>query len=182
MCQLVRRSWGIERKKPAAGYDTLPYPGGLVWRYQLYAQAASPQELLDEEMDQEEQESVCRAWRFAQRYKSQYAPEFLSGWDIGRAAMLTRWGCYLGWITQGEQQAFFGSFLIWRQSGCTAGGNLRSLTCLAGLCGKCFAADSSAESYLGYLADAATDLLSAKEEAYWRQCPWPEQKRIGFVG
>ncbi|MCI8893757.1 MAG: DUF1266 domain-containing protein [Lachnospiraceae bacterium] len=33
---------------------------------------------------------------------SQYAPGFMAGWDIGRAAMLTRWGYYLGWITESE--------------------------------------------------------------------------------
>ena len=26
----------------------------------------------------------------------------MAGWDIGRAAMLTRWGCYLGGITENE--------------------------------------------------------------------------------
>lgn len=56
----------------------------------------------EEDTDEEEQESICRGWRFVQHFKSRYRPEFLLGWDIGRAAMLARWGCYLGWITEGE--------------------------------------------------------------------------------
>ena len=57
---------------------------------------------MDETMDEEDRASTSRAWRFAQRYKNQYAPGFMAGWDVGRAAMLTRWGCYLGWLTESE--------------------------------------------------------------------------------
>lgn len=53
-----------------------------------------------------------------------------------------------------------------------------------GLMWKLLCGDRSAESYLGYLADAAADLLTGKSEegsSQWRDCPWPAKRKIGFT-
>ena len=139
---------------------------------------------MDETMDEDDCESTKRAWRFAQRYKSQYAPGFMAGWDVGRAAMLTRWGCYLGWITESEavgipwelSQKVVEELHSWRE--------FAQSYLFGGLMWKLLCGDSSAGSYLGYLADAATDLLTGKAEqdnGQWRDCPWPAQRKIGFT-
>ncbi len=181
---LVRRSWGINGRSDLL--DTIRYltQEGYALRYQLYSEAASPEELTDETMDEEEQAAAGRAWRFAQRYKSQYAPDFMAGWDVGRAAMLARWGCYLGWITESEaagilwdlSQRVVEELHSWRE--------FAQSYLFGGLMWKLLCGDSSAESYLGYIADAAADLLAGKAEqdgGQWRGCPWPAQRKIGFV-
>ena len=99
---LVRRSWGIDGRSDLLDMIRYLAQEGYILRYQLYSEADSPEELMDETMDEDDRESTRRAWRFAQRYKRRYAPGFMAGWDIGRAAMLTRWGCYLGWLTENE--------------------------------------------------------------------------------
>ena len=177
---LVRRSWGIDGRS-----DLLDMIRYLAQEgYQLYSEASSPEELMDETMDEDDRESTCRAWRFAQRYKGQYAPGFMAGWDIGRAAMLTRWGCYLGWITESEavgilwdlSQKVVEELHSWRE--------FAQSYLFGGLMWKLLCGDSSAGSYLGYLADAATDLLTGKAEqdnGQWRDCPWPAQRKIGFT-
>ena len=41
---------------------------------------------------------------------------------------------------------------------------------------KLFCGDSAVERYLGYLTDAAIDLLTGKpedNEGQWKECPWP---------
>ena len=181
---LVRRSWGIDGRSDLLDMIRYLAQEGYILRYQLYSEAPSPEELMDETMDEDDRESVCRAWRFAQRYKAQYAPGFMAGWDIGRAAMLTRWGCYLGWITESEAVGILWdlsqkvveelhSWLEFSQS-----------YLFGGLMWKLLCGDSSAGSYLGYLADAATDLLTGKAEqdsGQWRDCPWPAQRKIGFT-
>ncbi len=181
---LVRRSWGINGRSDLLDMIRYLAQEGYILRYQLYSEAPSPEELTDETMDEEERESVRRAWRFAQRYKSRYAPGFLAGWDIGRAAMLTRWGCYLGWLTESEAVG-----ILWDLSQ-KAAEELHSWREFAqsylfgGLMWKLLCGDSSAGSYLGYLADAATDLLTGKAEqdsGQWRACPWPAQRKIGFT-
>ena len=180
---LVRRSWGINGRGELL--DTLRYltREGYALRYQIYCEAETPEELFEEDTDEEEQESICRGWRFVQHFKSRYRPEFLLGWDIGRAAMLARWGCYLGWITEGEAVG-----ILWELSQ-KAVQELHSWREFArsyifgGLMWKLICGDVAAESYLGYLADAATDLLTGsaeEEEGQWRECPWPEARRIGF--
>ena len=181
---LVRRSWGIDGRSDLLDMIRYLAQEGYILRYQLYSEAPSPEELMDETMDEDDRESVCRAWRFAQRYKAQYAPGFMAGWDIGRAAMLTRWGCYLGWITESEavgilwdlSQKVVEELHSWRE--------FAQSYLFGGLMWKLLCGDSSAGSYLGYLADAATDLLTGKAEqdsGQWRDCPWPAQRKIGFT-
>ena len=180
---VVRRSWGVNGRGDLL--DTIRYltQEGYTLRYRIYCEAASPEELMDETDDEEERTSVSRGWRFAQRYKSQFAPEFMTGWDVGRAAMLARWGCYLGWITDGEAVG-----ILWELSR-KASQELHSWREFAqsylfgGLMWKLLCGDGSAESYLGYLSDAATNLLTGKrdeDEGQWRECPWPAARKIGF--
>ncbi len=184
IASLVRRSWGIHGRSDLLDMIRYLAQEGYILRYQLYSEASSPEELMDEAMDEDEREDVSRAWRFAQRYKSQYAPGFMAGWDIGRAAMLARWGCYLGWITESEAVG-----ILWDLSQ-KAAEELHSWREFAqsylfgGLMWKLLCGDSSAESYLGYIADAAADLLTGKAEqgsGQWRDCPWPARRKIGFT-
>ena len=39
-----------------------------------------------------------------QHFKDKYGADFLLGWDIGRAAMITRWGYFVGRLTQAEAE------------------------------------------------------------------------------
>lgn len=181
---LVRRSWGIDGRSDLLDMIRYLAQEGYILRYQLYSEASSPEELMDETMDEDDRESISRAWRFAQRYKAQYSPGFMAGWDIGRAAMLTRWGCYLGWIIESEaigilwdlSQKVVEELHSWRE--------FAQSYLFGGLMWKLLCGDSSAGSYLGYIADAATDLLIGKPEqgnGQWRACPWPAQRKIGFT-
>ena len=184
VASLVRSSWGIHGRSELLDMIRYLAQEGYILRYQLYSEASSPEELMDETMDEDDRESVRRAWRFAQRYKSQYAPGFLAGWDVGRAAMLARWGCYLGYITESEAVG-----ILWDLSHKVAE-ELHSWREFAqsylfgGLMWKLLSGDCSAGSYLGYLADAAADLLTGtaeQDKGQWRNHPWPAQRKIGFT-
>ena len=184
IASLVRRSWGINGRSGLLEMIRYLSQEGYIMRYQIYAEASSPEELMDETMDEEECEATMRAWRFAQRYKELYSPVFMAGWDTGRAAMLARWGCYLGWITENEANG-----ILWDLSQSVAQklGSWREFAqsyLFGGLMWKLLCGDSSAESYIGYIANAATDLLignAEKDCGQWKDCPWPEKKRIGFT-
>ena len=180
---LVRRSWGINGRSELL--DTIRYliQEGYELRYQIYCDADTVEQVLDESMDEEDRESACRGWRFAQHYKERYIPGFMTGWDVGRAAMLARWGYYLGWITEGEAEGILWelsqraveSLHSWRE--------FASSYLFGGLMWKLICGDSAAESYLSYLTDAAIDLLTGKpedNEGQWKECPWPGAPKIGF--
>lgn len=180
MVSLVRRSWGIDGRGGLLDMIRYLAQEGYILRYQLYSEASSPEELMDEAMDGEDRESASRAWRFAQRYKGRYAPNFMAGWDVGRAAMLTRWGCYLGWLTESEaagilwelSQKVTKELHSWRE--------FAQSYLFGGLMWKLLCGDSSAESYLGCLADAAANLLTGKAgqgNGQWRDCPWPAKSK-----
>ncbi len=180
---LVRRSWGINGRGELL--DTIRYltQEGYTLRYQMYCEAASPEELVDEMDDEEERESICRGWRFAQHYKAQFTPGFMSGWDVGRAAMLARWGCYLGWLTEGEATGILWDLSHRVQEELHSWREFAQSYLFGGLLWKLLCGDANAESYLGFLADASTDLLTGKpeeDEGQWRECPWPAARKIGF--
>lgn len=180
---LVRRSWGIDGR--GALLETIRYlsQGGYTERYRFYCEAESPEELMTGEEDSDEREGVVRAWEFAQHYKQQYSPAFMTGWDVGRAAMLARWGSYLGWITPEEARGILWDLAQraaqdlggWREfaQSYLFGGLMWKLLC-----------NSPAAGYLGYLSDAATALLMGKDDgsgAQWRDFPWPARRRLGFT-
>ena len=184
VASLVRRSWGINGRSDLLDMIRYLAQEGYILRYQLYSEASSPEELMDETMDEDDRESARRAWRFAQRYKSQYAPGFMAGWDVGRAAMLARWGCYLGWITEGEAVGILWDLAHKAAEELHSWREFAQSYLFGGLMWKLLCGDSSAESYLGYVADAAADLLtgaSEEDRGQWRDCPWPAQRKIGFA-
>ncbi len=181
---IVRRSWGIDGRSDLLDMIRYLAQEGYILRYQLYAGAASPEELMDEDMDEADRESTCRAWRFVQQYKEQYTLGFLAGWDVGRAAMLARWGCYLGWITEGEAIGILWDLARHVTEHLHSWREFAQSYLFGGLMWKLLRGDSSAASYLGYIADAATELLTGrpgKEGGQWRECPWPAQRKIGFT-
>ena len=183
IASLVRGSWGISGRSELLEMLRYLSREGSTLRYQLYAEADSPNELLEGEEDEEEQANIARAWRFARRYRDRYSPAFMTGWDVGRAAMLTRWGAYLGWLTENEavgilwelSQKAAEELTGWREFACSY--------LFGGLMWKMLCGDSAAASYLGSLADAATDLLAGggdRPGGQWRACPWPARRPIGF--
>ena len=183
IASLVRRSWGVSGRGELL--DTIRYLAqeGYTLRYRCYAEAAAPEELFDGTMDEEDRESARRGWRFAQRYKGRYAPGFLAGWDIGRAAMLTRWGCYLGWVTEEEAAGILWDLAQRAAEELHSWREFAQSYLFGGLLWKLLCGDGSAAGYLGYLADAATRLLTGRSEeghGQWRGCPWPARRRIGF--
>lgn len=182
---LVRRSWGINGRSGLL--DTIRYLSqeGYELRYQIYCDADTVEQVLDESMDEEDRESACRGWRFAQHYKARYMPGFMTGWDVGRAAMLARWGCYLGWITEGEAEGILWELSQRAVETLHSWREFASSYLFGGLMWKLLCGDSAAESYLGYLADAAIDLLTGKpedNEGQWKACPWPGAPKTGFQG
>lgn len=180
---VVRRSWGIDGR--GGLLETLRYlsQGGYTERYRFYCEAETPEELMTGDEDEDDREGVVRAWAFAQHYKGRYSPAFMAGWDVGRAAMLARWGSYLGWITPEEAQGILWDLAQraaqdlggWREfaQSYLFGGLMWKLLC-----------NSPAAGYLGYLADAATTLLVGKADGsggQWRGFAWPARRRLGFT-
>ena len=180
---VVRRSWGIDGR--GGLLETLRYlgQGGYAERYRFYCEAATPEELMTGDEDEDDREGVIRAWAFARHYKERYSPAFMAGWDVGRAAMLARWGSYLGWITPEEAQGILWDLAQraardlggWREfaQSYLFGGLMWKLLC-----------NSPAAGYLGYLADAATALLVGKADGsggQWRGFPWPARRKLGFT-
>ena len=183
VASLVRRSWGIGGRGELLEMIRYLSQEGYQLRYQMYAQAQDPGELMEDGDDVEERENIARTWRFVQRYRQQYGPAFLTGWDVGRAAMLTRWGCYLGWITESEATGILHHLSQRAQEELCSWRQFARSYLFGGLMWKLLCGDnpSSVSSYLGYLADAASRLIAGQETGgEWGAFPWPAHRKIGF--
>ena len=183
VASLVRRSWGIGGRGELLEMIRYLSQEGYQLRYQMYAQAQDPGELMEDGDDAEERENIARTWRFVQRYRQQYGPAFLTGWDVGRAAMLARWGCYLGWITESEATGILHHLSQRAQEELCSWRQFARSYLFGGLMWKLLCGDnpSSVSSYLGYLADAASRLIADQETGgEWGAFPWPARRKIGF--
>lgn len=183
VASLVRRSWGIGGRGELLEMIRYLSQEGYQLRYQMYAQAQDPDELMEDGDDAEERENIARTWRFVQRYRQQYGPAFLTGWDVGRAAMLARWGCYLGWITESEATGVLHHLSQRAQEELCSWRQFARSYLFGGLMWKLLCGDnpSSVSSYLGYLADAASRLIADQEAGgEWGAFPWPARRKIGF--
>lgn len=183
VASLVRRSWGIGGRGELLEMIRYLSQEGYQLRYQMYAQAQDPGELMEDGDDVEERENIARTWRFVQRYRQQYGSAFLTGWDVGRAAMLARWGCYLGWITESEATGILHHLSQRAQEELCSWRQFARSYLFGGLMWKLLCGDnpSSVSSYLGYLADAASRLIAGQETGgEWGAFPWPARRKIGF--
>ena len=183
VASLVRRSWGIGGRGELLEMIRYLSQEGYQLRYQMYAQAQDPGELMEDGDDAEERENIARTWRFVQRYRQQYGSAFLTGWDVGRAAMLARWGCYLGWITESEATGILHHLSQRAQEELCSWRQFARSYLFGGLMWKLLCGDnpSSVSSYLGYLADAASRLIADQETGgEWGAFPWPAHRKIGF--
>ena len=181
IANLVRNSWGITGREDLL--DTLCYltQDGYRARYQCYAAATSYKELVDEDTDEEDKEGLQRGWAFVQRFKEKYPANFLLGWDIGRAAMITRWGYFLGWITQAETWELLSDMAQTAAHGLSNWREFARSYLFGGAFWKEVCASHDSSHYLKTLAEATARLLGNAEGEngnQWKAHPWPRLTEI----
>ena len=169
---LIRNSWGICGREDLI--ETLLYlsRAGYRARFAAYAEAASPEELFGNDMAQEDREGIVRGHAFVQHFKDKYGADFLLGWDIGRAAMITRWGYFVGWLTQAEAEQLLSDMGQVAANGLSGWREFARSYLFGGAFWKEVCAAYDGKSYLDTLTDAVEKLLSDGPEGAWTHTPW----------
>ena len=169
---LIRNSWGISGREDLI--ETLLYlsRAGYRARFAAYAEAASPEELFGDDMAEEDREGIVRGHAFVQHFKDKYGADFLLGWDIGRAAMITRWGYFAGWLTQAEAEQLLSDMGQVAANGLSGWREFARSYLFGGAFWKEVCAAYDGKSYLDTLTDAAGKLLSDGPEGAWTHTPW----------
>lgn len=169
---LIRNSWGISGREDLI--ETLLYlsRAGYRARFAAYAEAASPEELFGNDMAQEDREGIVRGHAFVQHFKDKYGADFLLGWDIGRAAMITRWGYFVGWLTQAEAEQLLSDMGQVAANGLSGWREFARSYLFGGAFWKEVCAAYDGKSYLDTLTDAVRKLLSDGPEGAWTHTPW----------
>ena len=169
---LIRNSWGICGREDLI--ETLLYlsRAGYRARFAAYAEAASPEELFGNDMAQEDREGIVRGHAFVQHFKDKYGADFLLGWDIGRAAMITRWGYFVGWLTQAEAEQLLSDMGQVAANGLSGWREFARSYLFGGAFWKEVCAAYDGKSYLDTLTDAVRKLLSDGPEGAWTHTPW----------
>lgn len=169
---LIRNSWGISGREDLI--ETLLYlsRAGYRARFAAYAEAASPEELFGNDMAQEDREGIVRGHAFVQHFKDKYGADFLLGWDIGRAAMITRWGYFVGWLTQAEAEQLLSDMGQVAANELSGWREFARSYLFGGAFWKEVCAAYDGKSYLDTLTDAVEKLLSDGPEGAWTHTPW----------
>lgn len=170
IANLVRNSWGICGREELL--DTLLYlsRGGYRARFAAYAEAASAEELFDEDTDEEDKEGIERGLAFVQHFKDKYDADFLLGWDIGRAAMITRWGYFVGWLTKAETLQLLSDMGQVAANGLGSWREFARSYLFGGAFWKEVCAACDGASYLDTLTGAVKALL--RHGGQWQRFPW----------
>lgn len=173
IANLLRNSWGICGREELL--DTLLYlsRGGYRARFAAYAEAASAEELFDEDTDEEDKEGIERGLAFVQHFKDKYEPEFLLGWDIGRAAMITRWGYFVGWLTKAETLQLLSDMGQVAANGLGSWREFARSYLFGGAFWKEVCAAGDGASYLDTLTEAVKALLQSGGQ--WQRFPWAKE-------
>ena len=169
---LIRNSWGISGREDLI--ETLLYlsRAGYRARFAAYAEAASPEELFGNDTAEEDREGIVRGHAFVQHFKDKYGADFLLGWDIGRAAMITRWGYFVGWLTQAEAEQLLSDMGQVAANGLSGWREFARSYLFGGAFWKEVCAAYDGKSYLDTLTDAVRKLLSDGPEGAWTHTPW----------
>lgn len=169
---LIRNSWGISGREDLI--ETLLYlsRAGYRARFAAYAEAASPEELFGDDMAEEDREGIVRGHAFVQHFKDKYGADFLLGWDIGRAAMITRWGYFAGWLTQAEAEQLLSDMGQVAANELSGWREFARSYLFGGAFWKEVCAAYDGKSYLDTLTDAVEKLLSDGPEGAWTHTPW----------
>ena len=169
---LIRNSWGISGREDLI--ETLLYlsRAGYRVRFAAYAEAASPEELFGDDTAEEDREGIVRGHAFVQHFKDKYGADFLLGWDIGRAAMITRWGYFAGWLTQAEAEQLLSDMGQVAANGLSGWREFARSYLFGGAFWKEVCAAYDGKSYLDTLTDAVRKLLSDGPEGAWTHTPW----------
>ena len=169
---LIGNSWGISGREDLI--ETLLYlsRAGYRARFAAYAEAASPEELFGNDMAEEDREGIVRGHAFVQYFKDKYGADFLLGWDIGRAAMITRWGYFVGWLTQAEAEQLLSDMGQVAANGLSGWKEFARSYLFGGAFWKEVCAAYDGKSYLDTLTDAVRKLLSDGPEGAWSHTPW----------
>ena len=169
---LIGNSWGISGREDLI--ETLLYlsRAGYRARFAAYAEAASPEELFGDDMAEEDREGIVRGHAFVQHFKDKYGADFLLGWDIGRAAMITRWGYFVGWLTRAEAEQLLSDMGRVAANGLSGWREFARSYLFGGAFWKEVCAADDGKSYLDTLTDAVRKLLSDRPEGAWTHTPW----------
>ena len=169
---LIRNSWGISGREDLI--ETLLYlsRAGYRARFAAYAEAASPEELFGDDTAEEDREGIVRGYAFVQHFKDKFGVDFLLGWDIGRAAMITRWGYFVGWLTQAEAEQLLSDMGQVAANGLSGWREFARSYLFGGAFWKEVCAAYDGKSYLDTLTDAVRKLLSDGPEGAWTHTPW----------
>ena len=98
--------WGVEDRDDLIGVlrylivegHTKDYMNAL----EVISASGTAEDLHTEDMDDEDRAVSDARFAFTEAYAGQFGPAMLRGWDLGRAANVTRWGYFVGFIDEEE--------------------------------------------------------------------------------
>lgn len=167
---ILREYWGITNTDELGErLSDLIEEGGMAAEYAAYAQAETFEEIA-QSLDPEDMSGAMQRWLLARHFKDTVSPEFMRGWDIGRAAALVRWGYFVGMI---DEQTAESILEVCAQEASARYSGWREFAesyLFGGLFWRIAAGEDAAADWLEDAGGACAELLRADGE--WTRYPW----------
>ena len=110
MVRTILEDWNVGSRDDLVGVLENLMEGGSTMDYannlRVIDGGGSAQDLLTDGMGRDEIIMSNSRYLFTEMYLGQYGPTMLRGWDLGRAANVTRWGYHMGYINEDEAWGF----------------------------------------------------------------------------
>ena len=100
----LKEAWGIENREDLINTLDWLFKSGQTEDYRLYYEAESPEDMISDDMDAQERKIAALEYTVVCEMKEVTDMNTMLAWDLGRAVMLTRWGCYTGLLTRKEAE------------------------------------------------------------------------------
>lgn len=131
----------------------------------------SAQDLLTDDMDRDEIIMSNSRYLFTEMYLGQFDQEMLRGWDLGRAANVTRWGYFMGYITEDEAWGFLDRIADGCMEAFDSWTSFAQSYVFGSMFWNCPWGPEDCHEKAKYLMQAIEHLLT---EGEWRGFPWAD--------
>lgn len=165
--------WGVDGRDDLMGtlhyLVTAGHTADYVSNLEIISKGGTAEDLFEEDMNDEDRAMIRARFDFTSAYASQIDPMLVRGWDMGRAANVTRWGYFCGYIDEEEAwnildmiaESLMESFDSWR--------SFAQSYMFGGMFWKCAWGPEDLVQYGAQLLASVEILLT---EGEWKDFPW----------
>lgn len=179
MVEAILEDWNVGSRDDLIGVLTHLMHSGSTKDYAtnlgVIDEGGSAQDLLTDDMERDDIIMSNSRFLFTEMYLGQYDETMLRGWDLGRAANVTRWGYFMGYITEDEAWGFLDKIADGCMEAFDSWTSFAQSYIFGSMFWNCPWGPEDCHKKATYLMIAIEYLLT---EGAWKDFPWAECRAV----